>query len=67
MKIIYITSEPPNYYSGGGIAVFQSLFSLSKNYDITYIGPNYENKQLKIKKENYIFLRKTNNIIKLLI
>lgn len=65
MKIIYVTSQPPNY-GGGGIAVFQSLFSLSKNYDITYIGPNYENKQLKIKKENYIFLKKTNNIIKLL-
>ena len=66
MKIICVTSQPPNYYSGGGIGVFQSLFSLSKNYDITYIGPNYESRHLKIKKENYIFLKKTNNIIKLL-
>jgi len=46
MKILFITPIPPSDYSGGGLAVKQSLLSLIDFCDVHYIGPEFDNETL---------------------
>lgn len=71
MDILYITPEPPSEYSGGGIAVKQSILSLYKFANIHYIGP--ESKDFNIRKytdkidylyQNNSYIKKMKNLLK---
>ena len=42
MRGLEITFVPPNRRSGGGLGVYQSVFSLASNCPIDYIGPDFE-------------------------
>lgn len=44
MKILEISFIPPDLCSGGGMGVFQSIFSLAKNAHVDYIGPEFDRK-----------------------
>lgn len=48
MKILHITPEAPGEFSGGKMAVQQTLFSLVENgYEVDYVGPEIPDSNLK--------------------
>lgn len=44
--VLYLTFAPPSDFSGGGIVIKQSLLSLLENYDVDYIGPQFDDEFL---------------------
>ena len=63
MNVLEFSFEAPSKWYGGGICVGQSMVSISSQYDVTYIGPKYneaEYPQIRIK--NYIILEDNNGI-----
>lgn len=49
IKILFITLEPPDVFSGGGLVVRQSILSLSGICDIDYLGPEISDQALRSK------------------
>ena len=44
MEILEISLEAPSNFSGGGIGIKQSILSLCKIGNVSYIGPGIEKK-----------------------
>ena len=55
MKILFISPIPPGDFSGGEIAVKQSLISLVNLGEITYIGPEFKDQELNSMLDNCIY------------
>lgn len=49
MNILHLTFEAPSAFSGGGLAVKQSAYSLQRIGDVTYCGPNIPENCKKIR------------------
>lgn len=62
MKILYITPEKPGNRSGGQLCVKQSLIMLGKlSKNIDYIGPKYNEIEIKNNVKNNYFIEENNN------
>ncbi|MBM4235476.1 MAG: glycosyltransferase family 4 protein [Firmicutes bacterium] len=57
IKILFITLEPPNGLSGGGLVVRQSLLSLAGFAELDYLGPEIFDEALK-QKLNRVYILK---------
>ncbi|QNK58172.1 glycosyltransferase family 4 protein [Paenibacillus sp. PAMC21692] len=63
MKILFITFESPGNFSGGGIVVRQSLLSLAKKFEIDYIGPEIQDKEIRMSVNPIVILTNESNKI----
>ena len=65
MKILQITPQAPSNKSGGGIGVLQTTLSLVKNrYDVYYVGPDIEEKEIAELYQQTYFLKNNSNIFR---
>lgn len=64
MHILHITPHQPLLYSGGGLAVFQTIKSLKSNgYNVDYIGEPIENQDISCMYDKKYYLGVNNNVL----